>query len=541
MVLQIQYQPNAMMLGSMAQSAGEAAYTRWLTEFNQQKMQMNANAFQSGFVNMGLPIAQMQSRERMVNAQIAGRGQKLAQERMDDVQWWEDNGALVQDAVASNLIAQNGPSIINDKSFADKVVNVPKYMSRKDAQSMLTRHAGFDERARSHSVARSPGALVAKSAGRLAEVEAATTVNPVSQKQHDALQRRFNERGIKGAAYEKMRRGINERIKRYGDKASRRQTHEETIHALVRTRPVGDRGPFSEYETTILDPKGGPPKVTRHNPSIELLEQFRKNGEEILRLSEPPTEFGEPKVLTDADKLSRKTLKRAYERQNKLILQEIYGEAEDPAPDPMVAAQEYQEKYEVWGQQNHSSQDTDNQGYMDYLSRTGLLNTSMQLFKVSDPSELPAKWWTGMGFSAPPPKRHDDRGVMQKNEEETEKAVRHMGILKELEGLRTGQTPQQAPVVQQDPLRNQLQDIERQQQREAMAPKSVDEAKGIRRALAGKFGENFEQWPEEARMRWKEATEFISRAKDPKPAAPKGRLSPKSNYVPSMLPPSMQL
>ena len=156
MPLQIQYQPNAMMLGSMAQSAGEASYNRWLTEFNQQKMQMNANAFATGFANMGLPIAQMKSRERMLNAQIAGRGQQLAQKGMADVQWWNNNSALFGEVLADNMISQHGPDIINDPMFPDMITGAPKHFTVAQAQKMTADWLGNSETARAYSQYNTP-------------------------------------------------------------------------------------------------------------------------------------------------------------------------------------------------------------------------------------------------------------------------------------------------------------------------------------------------------------------------------------------------
>lgn len=522
MPLQIQYQPNAMMLGSMAQSAGEASYNRWLTEFNQQKMQMNANAFATGFANMGLPIAQMQSRERMVNAHVSARGQQLAQKRLDDVQWWDENGARVQDMVSSNLIGRHGPGVVNDPMFADQVVNAPKYMTREEGQKRLMDWSSNSEKARSHRLAWSPEALQARSAGRLADAEAASKPNPAFQQQMQSLQRRLNDKGLKPEAAQKMARSIMDRVQRHGDRSSRQQTHEEVTQALIRTAPMNpDAGPLGTLRTVTLDPKGGPPRVEFHNPNMDLMEQYRSNASQIEKLSEPPTEFGVTVDLTDQQKAARLNARRGLERHNKAIMQQIYGVDKDPAPDPIDAAQEFQDKTDVWSQQKHSAQGVNNQEYMDYLKRTGFMDEWLRGFGVSDPSELPAEWWTGMGFSSPPPKRPDDRGVMQRDQEDTGKAVRNIGILKELEQLRPNRGRVETPVSPQPPLRDQLQDIEREQRRESMAPESVDDAKQIRRAIGQRYGPDFTKWPPEAIQQFRDATEFIRVSGDPKPAAPK--------------------
>ena len=528
MPLQIQYQPNAMMLGSMAQSAGEAAYNRWLTEFNQQKMQMNANAFATGFANMGLPIAQMKSRERMVNAQIAGRGQQLAQKRMADVQWWENNGALVQDAVASNLIAQHGPSVINDSTFADQVINAPKYMSREDAQTMLTRHAGFDERARSHRVARSPEALDARSAGRLADVEAGLKVNPVSQKQYDALQRRFNERGIKGQAYEKIRRGIDERIKRHGDQASRQETHEEATHRLVRTKQLGD-GPLDGQRTIILDPKtGGIKDIIDTNPNADLMEIHAKQAAEIGKLSAPPTTLEGEAVTLDplAQKARNDTIKQLM-RSNKAIMDKVYGPNNDPADKPIDAAEEYQTDLKRWNSQTALGPpeargvpgtpfgEMSNEEYLKSIHESGLLLNLMKQFGVEDASDLPREVWSRLGFTAPYPKKPDTRGVIQRNQEEAQKAVKDAGIMSEMDrlrsSLRTGQPPQESPVTP-IPLKPTTTNGWMALQED---PKSLDEANNIRRGFeeavkSGQLPEDHLLWPPEMKAKYLKVRQYIA-------------------------------
>lgn len=506
MVLQIQYQPNAMMLGSMSQSAGEAAYSRWLTEFNQNKMKMNADAFATGFSSIGMPIAQMQSRERMHNSQIAARGQELAQKGMDDVKWWEENGARVQDMVSSNLISQHGPSVINDSMFADQVINAPKYMTREEGQKRLMDWSSNSETARSYKIANSPTALRARTSGLIADTAAATKDNPVFQQQMQSLQRRLNEGGLKPAAAQQMAKKIMARVQRRGDPSSRSPTIEERLNEYVHTSPASETsGPLGGKTTTVFKPDGSVQSVEYHNENLNLMKQYTLNANQIEDLTSPPSTYGgmQAEPLTGPQQKARLNVIRGLERQNRQIMVEIYGTAEDPTLDSIDAAQSYQEQTEVWSQQHGQSggRAISNQFNLGMIKDSGILDESLRLFGVSEPADLPAEWWKKMGFSSPPPKKPDNRGVMQRGDEDAKRAAGHVRVLQELQG---SQVPDNTP-----PLNEQLQGIEQNQQREAMAPKTDDQAKAIRSSIGKRYGTDITKWPPEVLQQFREATEFL--------------------------------
>lgn len=542
MTLQINYQPSGMLLGELAQSAGKSEYNKWLAQFNQQKAQSLANAFQSGFVNMGLPIAQMQSRERMVNAQIKARSTQAAQKGLQNVEWWRNNGAMFSQMVGRNLIAKHGPEIVGDPYFADQVANAPKTFTVEQAQKMLADDVEAQTRSGLHRAENSQTKIAARHAGLNADATAANTPNPGYIALKKAFERNLASRNVKPELREKFTKAIDRAVSRYG--VPRQPTIKEATEEHVDTV----RGGFLQgVTTTTRDPKGKLTQETKY-PDRELFDMREKTLTEMAKLVAPAKTadaYGATYETSPEQEELKELLISNYKKSlnwlNKQLEQrgaDITGldPHSDNSDGDMDKASKFDRQKKRWDSLTVSekaiqmrtkqgfgpSAKTTNREWYQFLKNNGVLEEVMKEHGASDESEIANTVWKELGFSAPPPRPESTLGVKDRQEGAVKREVNGLDLLNRLKQQRTGQPPGPGPGPGPG-TGSQL------QERMNRIPQFSNEKNAIqvRAALAEKYkGIPPEQWPDDDHAMYLKAVRFSQRLRSGTVELPTKAISP---------------
>ena len=403
MTLQINYQPSAMLLGQMAQSAGESEYNRWLQGFNQQKSQSIANAFMGGFTQMGLPMAQMQSRENIMKQQIAARGQASAVKAMQGLEWKRNNMPLIRDWTADIMQSQYGTTWRSDDSLVQKWFNMGANMTPEDARTGVNNWMGLKRQDRSHSLSWSPSAQNARASGLMADVAETEQLNP------EWVQgvTNINKKHVKPEIRQRLMESLNHQVARNKSAAGRPPTkYEQYDRDVIKESITGT----DIIQYSIRDPKTGKTEIKFKDKFEEDKETLDKLYSQYQKLTVPPSLGEQVMKLSTAQKRKRAEqsdhlLKRIRFYENRIHPgMHKDGEQTDADDDRESQKQRFSEWEQRPAARRWAGPDRANQGALLERHRlSGRIETMMGRAGVTSEEDLPDEVWKELGFDAPPP------------------------------------------------------------------------------------------------------------------------------------------
>lgn len=398
MTLQINYQPSAMLLGQMAQSAGESEYNRWLQGFNQQKAQSIANAFMGGFTQMGLPMAQMQSRENIMKQQIAARGQASAAKAMQGLEWKRNNMPLIRDWTADIMQSQYGTTWRSDDSLVQKWVNMGANMTPEDARTGVNNWMGLKRQDRSHGLQWSPSAQNARASGLMADVAETEQLNP------EWVQgvTNINKKHVKPEIRQRLMESLNHQVARNKSAAGRSQTKYENFDAFVmeENNPqtgMTTRSTWNE-KTRSWDHERFDPHEHNKEMLVTLMEMQQK-------LTASPSKDIRGQFAEGYKERANERLRQAQglEKQISSLRSTIYPELFPPkGTDKEADSIQLDADVEAWGKRKTKGGKSNEELYKLYKN-SGVIGKIMKRSGVDREEDIPDHDWVGMGMTSPPP------------------------------------------------------------------------------------------------------------------------------------------
>jgi len=447
MTLQINYQPSAMLLGQMAQSAGESEYNRWLQGFNQQKSQSIANAFMGGFTQMGLPMAQMQSRENMLKQQIAAKGQASAVKAMQGLEWKRNNMPLIRDWTADIMQSQYGTTWRSDDSLVQKWVNMGANMTPEDARTGVNNWMGLKNQDRSHSLSWSPSAQNSRASGLMADVAETEQLNP------EWVQgvTNINKKHVKPEIRQRLMESLNHQVARNKSAAGRSQTKYENFDAFVMEKNNPQTGMTTR---STWNPKTASWDHERFDPQEQNKDLLVKLMEMQQKLTAPPAKDVRGQLAEGYQERANERLRQArgLETQISSLRSLIYPELFPPkGTDKEADSIQLDADIKAWGKRKvpgdtHTSRDVTNEEAYAWQKEGGTIRDFMRKRGVDREEDLPEQDWIAMGMTSPPP--HKTPETPSEQEASTgRKTAAAMQAMKDPSGLPPGLDEQAADVL----------------------------------------------------------------------------------------------
>jgi len=397
MTLQINYQPSAMLLGQMAQSAGESEYNRWLQGFNQQKAQSIANAFMGGFTQMGLPMAQMQSRENIMKQQIASRGQASAAKAMQNIEWKRNNLPLLRDMHADRMYSRYGQTWAEDNNLLHEWQQNVANMDAGDARQAVNKWMFHKNQDRTHGLNSSPSAQNALASGRYQDALIGSQIDPEYGKAIANIQKG----PYKPEAKQSMVSSLNRQMAQRRNPAGRPATKHELYERDVLAEPITGTD-LIQY--SVRDPKTG-------KLSIEFKDKFEEDKKSLHNLwghynsltSTKTDSYGAVIDEEDDDKRRRLDAASQVMEQIKFHSKRIYGENLGAGPENAETdSVKLSADVKRWNKRENSAGVT-NESVYERQKKSGNIEAVMGYLKLDKESDIPDEHWTALGMTSPRP------------------------------------------------------------------------------------------------------------------------------------------
>jgi hypothetical protein len=429
MTLQINYQPSAMLLGQMAQSAGKSEYNRWLQGFNQQKSQSIANAFMGGFTQMGLPMAQMQSRENMLKQQIAAKGQASAAKAMQGLKWKDSNLPLLRDMHADRMHSRYGATWAEDPNLLQEWNDSIASMNPEDSRTAVNDWMFRKRQDTGHSLVSNPSFQRSQASGRYADAVAGSQPNPA----HARVSSNIDNGAYKPETQRRMRVSLDKQASKNANPAGRPQTKYEHEDENV----TWEQMPNSDMvRQRTRDPKTGNIKTEMFDVKKGDRETLDKLYDDYAEFTQPPSSPGIGLLDLDAPQ------KRAREQRARSILKRIrfyedrlhpgihgdtsQSDAEDLKRDVKLRLDEWNELEGFGGETNET--------IYAYQKEGGTIDQFMTKRGVDREEDLPEQDWIGMGMTGGRPHKAPET-PSQKEESTKRKTEAGLQSMKDPSGV----------------------------------------------------------------------------------------------------------
>ena len=413
MTLQINYQPSAMLLGQMAQSAGESEYNRWLQGFNQQKSQSIANAFMGGFTQMGLPMAQMQSRENLMKQSIASRGQASAVKSMQDIEFKRNNMASIRDMLGDRYHSRYGADWANDRNLLHQWQQDAANLPASDLRAGLNQWMFSKNQDRSHRIAWSPNSQNARAEGNMANAMIESGVEP---KYAEAVSR-IQKGPYKPSVKNEMISSLNRQMSARRSSAGRPRTMWESIDENMRMEPVEGTDMIREYSR---NPRTN--EVT--SKMVDKFEVDRKAIIDLTKLYDSLTEKTRDKygnILGDEDDADAGLRREQADRvlnQIEFHSNRVYGKNLGAGTkNAETASVRLDADIKRWGKRKSLNPRQTNKQRYDSAKEGGEIESLVNYRKVDRESDLSEEDWQSLGLTSPRP--YKTPATPSQQEEET--------------------------------------------------------------------------------------------------------------------------